>query len=191
MLLSLHSVAQHSWYVIANSCSTIEVGSTDLNRSDASVMLYENSNGFYTIKQRLRLERGVNSVSFTDLPNSIYRTVIIFDQNYEGEYTLWNANANTSADIYLDCLELRKGKTSMPQLILEPNPTSNTVRILFDNKDNEVIKSKIFSVNGTIVKQFNFTESPKEIQLESFPTGLYFVQFIINNITITKKLIKI
>ena len=191
MLLSLHSVAQHSWYVNATTCSTIEVGSVDLDRSAASVILYEKTNGFYTIKQRLRFERGVNSVSFMDLQNSIYRAVIIFDQKYEGEYTLWNANANTSADIFLDCLELRKGKSTIPQIILEPNPTTNTVRIMVEHKDNAVIKSKIFSANGTLVKQFTFTESQKEIHLESFPSGLLFVQFIINNITITKKLIKI
>ncbi len=191
IVLSINSVAQYNWHVNTTSCSTIEVSSFDFNRSYASVLLYEKINGFYTIRQSSRLDTSANSVSFTDLPNSIYRTVIIFDQKYEGNYTLWNAVLNTSADIHLNCLQYRTGKATFPEIIIEPNPTSNSVRIMVDNKENEIINSKIFSTNGTLVKQFTFKESQTEIHLEDIQSGSYFVQFIINNYTITKKLIKI
>ncbi len=191
MLLSLHSVAQHSWNVNTTTCATIEVSSFDLNRNGASVLLYEKNNGFYSIKQSMRFDTSVTSVAFTDLPNSIYRTVIIFDQKYEGAYTLWNTSVNTSADIHIDCLQFRKSETRLPEIKLEPNPSSNTVKIMLDNNVNEVINSKIFSPNGTLVKQFSFTGLQKEIHLDDIPSGSYFIQFLLNNTTITKKLIKI
>lgn len=191
MLFSLQSVAQNSWHVNTPSCSTIEVSCVDLNRNGASVLLYEKNNGFYVIKQSLRLEAAATSVSFTDLPSSIYRTVIIFDQKYEGEYTLWNTNVNTSADIHINCLQFRNDKTTLPLLLLEPNPVTNTLHIKVDNKENEIIYSNIFSANGSLVKQFILTESQKDIHLEDIPSGTYYLQLFINKITITKKFIKI
>lgn len=191
ILFSFHSLAQHSWNVNITYCSTIEVSTFDLNRSDASVLLYEKNNGFYSLKQSMRFDTAASSVAFSDLPNSIYRTVIIFDQKYEGEYTLWNASVNTSADIQIDCLQFRGRRTALPVIKLVPNPATNIVNIVLDDNVNEIINAKIFSSNGKLVKQFSFAGLHKEVNLEDIPSGHYVIQFLLNNTTITEKLVKI
>lgn len=72
--------------------------------------------------------------------------------------------------------------------IISPNPShSNTVLILpFENK--EVIVS-VINVEGRVVNQFNTREGKILLSTEDLPVGVYTVQIISKEITISKRLI--
>ena len=74
---------------------------------------------------------------------------------------------------------------------LYPNPVLNTLNIKNVNQ-LELIDAQIMDVTGKAITTFNLKDMglTKEISLENYATGLYFVKINAVNGSITKRIVK-
>ena len=68
-----------------------------------------------------------------------------------------------------------------------PNPT-NDIIYLSTKLGVDIKEVKVFSVDGKLILEEN--EGAKEVNLEPFPKGVYFLNVVLNNGSVTKKIIK-
>ncbi len=71
-----------------------------------------------------------------------------------------------------------------------PNPGSQIVSIQTDYKGIVVFGASIFNSSGQLIKQVKFIESNRQIDISSFPEGVFFITLKTNKGSITKKLLK-
>jgi hypothetical protein len=69
-----------------------------------------------------------------------------------------------------------------------PNPSESMIRIEGNFGDDAMVS--IFDLSGKLIYQNNNTEN-LEIDINSFPIGVYFLQIDNENKTLTKKFIKL
>ena len=87
-----------------------------------------------------------------------------------------------------DSLEMNSISNAKP-IELYPNPASKTVKIhIADNVHNSIIK--IYAVSGNLVRTITPVSPITEIDISSYPKGLYTVQIISGNLITSKKLVK-
>lgn len=74
-------------------------------------------------------------------------------------------------------------------IIIYPNPAKLFVKVLI-NKENIKPKSiDIIDVSGRIIKHYNCNTNNNTLNISELKTGLYFINILVNNNIITKKLI--
>lgn len=74
-------------------------------------------------------------------------------------------------------------------LVLYPNPTKNKIEVTSTNARNEVKSYTIFNQLGVKIKSGQF-ENGNQIDLSTFPTGLYFLELKTKNWTEIRKIVK-
>lgn len=84
------------------------------------------------------------------------------------------------------------GETDVENLSLYPNPVKNNLTISMHNNAS-VSRISIYNTLGQLVKtvQPDFNNYSMILDISALNTGTYFVQFVTNNGTTTKKLIKL
>mgnify|MGYP000477629855 CR=1 FL=1 len=95
---------------------------------------------------------------------------------------------------YLDCMRstyITENKLTKNNLNLHPNPTNNTISIQTD-ENRTINKINIFSINGKLIKSFQFkiTEKPENLSVIKLPSGIYFVQVIGDDFVGSLKFVK-
>lgn len=102
------------------------------------------------------------------------------------EINYLNKSLNGQCYIYLTDIKQVNNK---PDIEITPYPSNGKIRIAF--KDSNIEKTNLFLYNsiGSIVKHFQKTVLPIEIDLSTFQSGLYFLTIQFNNKTITNKLL--
>jgi hypothetical protein len=119
-------------------------------------------------------------------------------QNIMLDFQSVNRNGN---NIYLDNIRVFEGNTA-PSSIWEstkanvkiyPNPTSDMVYIESEERGNTPIQITIFDAFGKAIKQMNYTTEPnirKQISLQNYAPGLYFIQYSSITQTTSFKVVK-
>lgn len=72
------------------------------------------------------------------------------------------------------------------KLKIYPNPSSNLITVAIDNKNNDLQSLSILNSAGKEVYKYSFKGSSVDIDISSFPTGLYMVQ-LNNGISVQNK----
>ncbi len=79
--------------------------------------------------------------------------------------------------------------TSSPEILhIYPNPTKNVVTVQTNQTGRYSIE--ITSLNGQIIHSFVSNQDSQQINLSSYPKGVYFITVRSNKSTITEKIIK-
>jgi blue copper oxidase len=77
------------------------------------------------------------------------------------------------------------------QFVLYPNPSTGNFFILSDNLNSIITNVKVFDIFGRYVDSVSTMENGTlKISLNNIPDGLYFVQFSVGDVVITRKIIK-
>jgi len=85
-------------------------------------------------------------------------------------------------------VSIEKPELQINDIGMYPNPASD---VLFFNNLSSDYEVSIYNVTGSLLEKFNINDSNTSVNIEELNAGLYFVQFVNNNtsITIIKKLI--
>jgi hypothetical protein len=109
-----------------------------------------------------------------------------------GDYELFGIYESNCTVIHTyhveqDCGGVGLNETSeiISEVQIYPNPTSHQLTIATDLAINEI---SIIDITGKTVKTIK--ENTNTINVADLPTGIYFIQFITDEKTITKKLVK-
>jgi hypothetical protein len=79
--------------------------------------------------------------------------------------------------------------TSSPEILhIYPNPTTNVVTVQTNNIGRHSIE--ITALNGQIIHSFVSNQDSQQVDLSSYPKGVYFITVRSNKSTITEKIIK-
>lgn len=138
--------------------------------------------------------------SFTDTIGSIdqenfewtYRTVDLSSEGYNNQ-TIYVAFVNVTEDgfkLYVDDIRVWKEDpvgieelTETIQVNLYPNPTTGFITIQTAESIKEI---KVISTNGRTI----LTTASTQIDLSSYPSGVYFVNIETENGVVTKRVVK-
>ena len=82
-----------------------------------------------------------------------------------------------------DCILKISDITKANYITIYPNPTQDILNI---ESPEQIDSVQIYSINGILVKQGINTR----LRVSELPTGVYFVRILINNKTLTKKVVK-
>jgi hypothetical protein len=106
-----------------------------------------------------------------------------------------------AGDFYLDLDNINVGQGSTPvreigsltQLTLQPNPTAgpSTLRAAFDQPVD--VGVRVLNLVGRVVWKSNYLHTDKlatELNLDSYPDGIYLVQLQVDGEIVTRKLVK-
>lgn len=111
---------------------------------------------------------------------------------FYGAFNATNGNNGSSGDlVYTTSFQVNEiistEITSLEEankIAIYPNPTTNFINL---NTNEKITSISIYNIEGqTIINNNN----SKRIDISNFPNGIYFVSFLIDNQTITKKIIK-
>lgn len=143
---------------------------------------------------------GLTKVNATTiLGNSYVVTGLSINTNYDFTVKAIDAAANISnaSNVLSVTLNLITGveKNNFENnSIIFPNPTTGLVNIYVDNDNQGILKLKIFNQVGEEVYQFADSKNQKmftiDFNLNSLPSGLYYVDIQNDNFKTVKKIIK-
>ncbi len=111
-------------------------------------------------------------------------------------YAAFNASNglnNTGGDqIYTSTLTVNEATTNIAEyestsFNVYPNPFLNTVNL---NSVTSINKIKIYSVNGSLIKELNVGSQKATLNLENYESGIYFMKVFSSNGISIEKLIK-
>jgi len=78
--------------------------------------------------------------------------------------------------------------TANSSIIVYPNPANTSFEITTDNK--QIIKKiEIYSIEGKLINEQNFTENNVKVNSSQLPTGLYIIKVQTNKEQFCKKLL--
>ena len=134
--------------------------------------------------------------SFSILNNSTFpnRTIysitdsnITFQQNPITQNTIGSFQTNDICAV----LAINNVYSSELNLVIFPNPTSNNVTILTNDKNNPINEIYFIDILGKVIYSEKQKIQSKTLNIEKFPNGIYFVKIVLENgIITTRKLIK-
>ncbi len=75
------------------------------------------------------------------------------------------------------------------QLSVSPNPAHDYINLYVSNASNETYHIQLTDTNGKLLKNFDSSEQHLLINTSTFAKGMYFIKYVDNNTTITKKVI--
>ena len=105
------------------------------------------------------------------------------------EHILWQGNERIYKLDYNPTLSANDLTNKKNLFEIYPNPTSSELKIIWDEQTlNETHLITISSVSGNIIKTINQGENT--LNVDDLPPGVYFIQLIVNEKTITKRFIK-
>ena len=70
-----------------------------------------------------------------------------------------------------------------------PNPTSNYLKVTFNNPKNQLVKLSLMNNNGKMIDQFITQGGELDINISQYPAGSYYINFTSNKQQTTNKII--
>ncbi|MDM1071235.1 T9SS type A sorting domain-containing protein [Empedobacter brevis] len=88
-------------------------------------------------------------------------------------------------------IKLGNKESKAPRELVEiyPNPTSDYVNLLIQ-QEFEPSKGAVYTLAGQKLQDFKLTARTTAIDLRNYPSGVYILQFVVNNQTHAIKVIK-
>ncbi|MBC7861948.1 MAG: T9SS type A sorting domain-containing protein [Bacteroidia bacterium] len=111
-------------------------------------------------------------------------------------YIYFDFNAPIVTNTALNTIEFLTGMTvnNNYQLGVFPNPTSNSVDVVFEDKQSQKLSVKLLTVSGQLVYEENLAtfngKYTKKIDLSAFAKGVYMLQISTDKQVVHKKIIK-
>ncbi|HET9136888.1 MAG TPA: T9SS type A sorting domain-containing protein [Candidatus Kapabacteria bacterium] len=175
---------------LSNDLSPIVVGSTDLGRKVSAVAKFVN-------KGKIDSSFGQAGFMSIDAGNTTYpNSLISFDaighdiqgtRKFIGVGTLNSSGNNNFYVCRYDSLQKNAVMpVSKPNLLIYPNPASSITHIL---SDNELQSVSVINAIGSTVYVSNKQENVSELDVSTFPDGIYFCRTTTNNGVSNQKLI--
>lgn len=129
---------------------------------------------------------GIADAGFYDIRFSLANCQTIIHSNIELlEGQIKNLDIETNCDFSVSINDLEKNKIK-----LFPNPFNNKISIHFNN-DEKLNEINIFDYKGKLLKTIKVDSHRGEIHINNkWKKGMYFINFIYNNDTIQKKIVK-
>jgi len=160
---------------------------------DIFIQKLDSNGNFIWVNSFGSLDDDLGSIALDDNANiystGTYRDTVDFDPN-GGVFNLIQTGINV--DSYI--LKLRQGVENNLSVNnasfnnpfnIYPNPTSSYLNINFNERIESV---EIFNSSSKLIKKINPTLDI--IDVSGFPTGIYFIKIVTNEMTITKKFVK-
>jgi hypothetical protein len=117
------------------------------------------------------------------------------DQITNKAYIYFDFNPPIITNTAVNTIEFPSGimENSNYNLSVFPNPTTNSLNIVFEDKQNKIVSLKILNMAGQVVYEENTTPSRKYsklIDLKDYPQGFYLLEINTDKQVIHKKVIK-
>ncbi len=126
---------------------------------------------------------GGNTVSkdvFGLIPNTLYRWRVRTwcDQAgvYKSNYTVMDSFTTASGSRLASTIDPFDGGAELTELIIYPNPFSESTMILFDNPDNEEYQLVVKDISGRVVRDETITGDQILFNRNHLTSGIYFIE---------------
>ncbi|QES93555.1 T9SS type A sorting domain-containing protein [Empedobacter brevis] len=140
-----------------------------------------NENGSENWKKELK-ESGFNDLQFA-IQTRDESIILIGNSN--------SKNSSTSFNQDFRMIKLGNKESKAPRELVEiyPNPTSDYVNLLIQ-QEFEPSKGAVYTLAGQKLQDFKLTTRTTAIDLRNYPSGVYILQFVVNNQTHAIKVLK-
>ena len=81
-------------------------------------------------------------------------------------------------------------KQNVPYIIINPNPFYSTIQLTLIGKIKSPVKIDVYNTFGNLIKQLEVKNHNMNIELKSYPPGIYIIKIYNHNFHSTRKVIK-
>lgn len=181
---------------ITNDCGNATTQTVQITQPNALVVNVVSSNSLICSGSSASLTAtnsgGTGAITYTWSNGGTGQTISI-NPITTSNYTVTGVDANncSKSNTITQNVNVCTGinnQSEIDNIYIYPNPTNGLLTFNLSSTGNE--KIQISNSLGQVLISFNAIESATSIDISNLPTGIYFATIILNNQTITKKIIK-
>ncbi|MFZ1705462.1 MAG: T9SS type A sorting domain-containing protein [Saprospiraceae bacterium] len=107
-----------------------------------------------------------------------YTDILILTTDSDGCITPGCGVLNKLNDLISETEEVAEEKVGVK---VSPNPFHNSLLISSKKSDNKIVKLKVYNAAGVLLQEHQIQSSEININTESWPSGLYFLEYLMEN----------
>jgi len=160
-----------------------------------NTMIRQANYGKYSYKKitipMSKLKIGTNTITLLMPSSSALSNHIMYDY-ISLEAVLPSGSQMSSAPETSSFANLTNDQSNNENIVIYPNPTSDKFKLSLNNKEDGKITISIVNAAGVTVKTITDTKTglfEKEISVQGFPAGVYYVKTTVNSFTTTKSIL--